>query len=518
MMTAPSARRAAGLLARLEHPWWQFGLFVLATLVTRLVVIDVPIVDLDEASYLVGARDLLNGGRLYVTFADHKPPLVYVYYAACLLLHGGDMTIIRWITMLIWIPLTALGLSAFFGWGRRGLAAGLIWIVYGAAYLGHDMLAVNCELLMMLPLVWALVVARGPRTPAGQARSLGVAGLLIGIAVLFKYQAIFWAPALVLDAWLVRRWRAWRAVFALAVGVTVPLVATYALFAARGTGGDFLYWNVTHNLLYTSHTTSWPSAAQRLAAYLLPFLITVSPLAWAWWQGRRCADRQALLLFVAACSLWIAFLGWRFYPHYFIPLYVPLALGATPFVADGLRDGTRHRRWVTAASVLPLAGFTVANFVLYHSRYRVLAETRPVVSEVTARLQGDPCFGSGPLFVWGYAPIFYATTGLRQATRFVFVDNTLVGHVSGGDEREDDLALIVPEHWDWLMSDLARTRPTYVLDLSPAHLWRWSHTMAGFPRLARWLSMNYDALDVIDGVRIFRLRGCQGQGLIDGDG
>lgn len=45
------------------------------------------------------------------------------------------------------VPLTALAASAFYRHDRRGHAAGLLLLVYGAAFLGHDVLAANTELL-----------------------------------------------------------------------------------------------------------------------------------------------------------------------------------------------------------------------------------------------------------------------------------------------------------------------------------------------------------------------------------
>ena len=56
------------------------------------------------------------------------------------------------------------------------------------------MLAVNCELVMMLPLAWAIVLVRD-ESSLSQRRMLGV-GVLIGIASLVKYQAVLWVPVI----------------------------------------------------------------------------------------------------------------------------------------------------------------------------------------------------------------------------------------------------------------------------------------------------------------------------------
>ena len=511
MQRAERVRHWSGVL---DGPGWpstaaQFGVFAFLSLVTRAVTLGLPVVDVDEASYLVGARDLLfHHGSLYVTFADHKPPLVYVYYALCLMF-GDTMHAVRWMTTIVWLPLTALALSAFFGRGRRGCAAGVLWTVCSAAFLAHDMLAVNCEQLMMLPLAWALVVARGPDVQPGRPYRMGLAGLLAGVAVLFKYQAVVLVPALAIDAVASRGRAAWPGLLALLAGTVVPVAVTYAVFLATGTQQEAAYWNVWHNLLYASTPFHLASATGRMARQLLPFLLTVSPLAYAWWLGRHLANRQVLLLALTTLMFAMSFLGWRFYPHYFVPLYVPLALGAAPWVEASWAAGSPGGKKFAAT----IAGFvivaTVVNAALYRPSSRVYAETRPVYERVAERLRRDACYPGATMFVWGYAPIFYAASGLPQATRFVFIDSTLVGHRSARSAPEP--SLIRSDHWDLLMNDLQRRQPAYVLDTAKAGLFRWRFSVDGFPRLAAWLTREYEPIDTIDEVRILRRRSCLAQ-------
>lgn len=485
----------------------QFALFALVAVLTRLVVMGVSVVDSDEASYVVGATDLLRGGSLYVSYADHKPPLVYLYYAAWLALEPS-IAMVRLATAAVWLPLTALGVSAFLGYGRRGLVAGLLWLYYGAAFLAHDMLAVNCEVLMMLPVTWALVVARGPTARPGSPSRLGVAGLLVGVAVLFKYQAIAIVPALAIDAWVNRGRAATTGVAALAAGALLPLVLTWAAFEGLGNADAFLYWNIEHNLTYLQHSAAWTVAVGRALRYALPFLLVVSPLAWAWWRERHAANRQVVLIALAACALLQAGAGWRFYPHYFIPLYLPLAIGAAPWVASATDPLSVQGRRFVAGTALLLTAFTVANAVLYWPGVTVYAERRMVYEHVAEKIRGDSCAAGGSLFVWGFAPEFYLTTGLRPATRFVYVDNTLVGHVSAGAAMSDDTSLVRAEHWGLLMHDLNASRPAYVLDASGANLFRWRVSPDRFPVFSVWLTREYRQIDVVDGVRIFRRRAC----------
>ena len=82
--TAPADPTKAG--PRAAHAAVVLALFVGASALTRMVVMSADIVNHDEASYIVGSWELLHGRLPYTDFADNKPPLIYVYYAATHLL------------------------------------------------------------------------------------------------------------------------------------------------------------------------------------------------------------------------------------------------------------------------------------------------------------------------------------------------------------------------------------------------------------------------------------------------
>ena len=496
-----------------------FALFAAASTLTRAVVLDVPVVDSDEASYLVGAREMLRGRLLYAEVADHKPPLVFAYYALAQRL-GSGMLSVRLLTSLLVLPLTALALSAVFAHDRRGVLAGLAFLFSSASFLAHDMLAVNCEVLMLLPLSWALLVLeRGAyRVPASFA-----AGLLIGLATLFKYQAAFWLPAPVLAVALVgsgpeggasrprRRRQAVATGTAVLAGFALPLVGSYGLFAVWGAGQDFLYWNLIHNIRYAEATVAPRQALQRALAYGLPALAAMAPLWWAWRRGRRLlpARLRALVWALLVLSLSSACLGFRFYPHYFIPVYAPLALGAAPALAVLLRAPLGIAgRVLLACSGLLLVGFTLANALLYHGRRGVYSETRPVFREVAAVMRADPCWPAQPIFVWGQAPAFYLFADRPPASRFLYVQSTLVGYVAGRAAGDADPRLVLSQHWAWLLADLQRSRPAYVLDTSAAAIGSWQFPLQDFPRLARFVAEGYERVATVGGVVLYRRRGC----------
>jgi hypothetical protein len=428
------------------------------------------------------------------------------------------MLAVRLVTVLATVPLTAYALSAFFSHDRRGRVAAFGYLVASAAFLAHDMHAVHAELLMLLPGAWALVALRDPERAQSPGHA-ALSGVLLGLATLLKYQAAFWLPALGLAILLAgaARLRTLVAALALVLGFAAPPALACLLFALRGAGDAFWYWNVSHNLAYAANPILPAEALLRAARHLLPFLAVTAPLWWGWYRSSRGAGSHAsrLVSFVLLASIPPVFLGLRFYPHYAIQLYAPLALGAAPWLARQLETplGATGRLLVAWAAVA-LVGFSLANAVLYFGRTDVYEETDPAFRRVAARLQRDACHEGASLFVWGFAPMLYYHAGLPVATRFVMPQASLTGYVPGNDaSRGSELntrALVRPQHWDWLMQDLAARRPAYVLDTAPAGIHGWnSYPMAAFPRLAELVGRDYERLDAVDGVHIYRRRGCE---------
>jgi hypothetical protein len=250
----------------------------------------VEVFDVDEAAHAVGSWVLLDGGRLYTDFVDNKPPLLYGYYAVAQVLLGRGLLPVHAFTAIVAVPLAALAASAVFRHDRRGVAAGLLWLVYGASFLAHDMLAANGELVLLLPAAWAIALV-ADEGRAVRWRPLLLAGLLLGLATLVKHQAAFWLPAL---GWAALRARssaggAGKAprVLALGAGFALPLLATWAAFAATGGAHDLAYWLVWRNVLYAANPITVAGALGRAASYLLPWLVATAPLWWAWsWVAR----------------------------------------------------------------------------------------------------------------------------------------------------------------------------------------------------------------------------------------
>jgi hypothetical protein len=519
------------------------AIYVAVSTLTRLVVLSVDIVNVDESSYIIGAWELLHGHVAYSSFADNKPPGIYIYYALTQLFSHGMLSV-RLVTMLVTVPLTAFAASAFYGHDRRGAVAGLAFLVFSAAYDAGEMLAVNCEIVMLLPLAWALVLVRTDRvrlkpdtttitpvvstpevvsTPyvvSGLSRTSRAfaAGVLIGVATLVKYQAVLWAPAVMVafgvGFWPVNRKHTFLALTFFSVGLLIPLLATTGTFALLGGLEGFIYWNITHNVGYVLNPISATAGIALGVRQFLPFVAVTAVLWFGWIRTATAASRywNALVGGMIAASVFACCLGLRFFPHYFVQLYLPLAIASAPWMATAL--SVSPFGWTVAGySLAVLAAFTTSNVM----RYVVATPRLNAVSvHVANTLRRDPCYLGASMFVWGSAPIFYYQADLPPASRFFFPEFPLVRLYAGNRRATERHARgrvrdRRGRHWRWLMADLKRSQPTYILDTAPAHLKMWEYfPLRDYPQLEHFVNRRYDQLEVIDGVQIYRRRGCDG--------
>lgn len=509
-LASPVRVRAGGRRAAV-----LFVLLASVSVATRLPFLRAPFLNVDEAAHLVGSWELLRGRTLYVDFADNKPPLVYLFYAAAQLLLGRGLFSVRLFAAAVVVPLTALGAAAFFGYGRRGVAAALAFVLASTALLASDAHVLHCEHVMLLPFAWSLAVLRSPAALRSPGR-LFAAGGLVGLAALGKQPAAACLGVYALcvlrerrrGPGLVRRWAA------LAAGFAAPLLVAALWLARRGGLRDAVFWIYQFNLGHIDNPMPPADEAARIARMGALILPAALPLAVAagWGLRRRSRGHRTRLPALAAlATLLPALLGLRLFGHYFLPLLFALSLAAAPLF--GARGQRRGRAALVAAGGVAAVGFTLASGVIYDPARGLADVSRPAYEHIGAWVRADEHACDGSLFVWGYAPTVYAHARARLASRFVVPIDSLTGYLAGNDAvregRLDTTARINPAHWDLLMADVEARRPAHVVDTAPADLNRWGRfSMDRFPRLRDFVRRGYDRAAVVDGAVIYRRKAC----------
>ncbi len=313
------------------------GAAVLAVVALAPMVLSLPFLsepmEQDEAVYFSMA---LSGHLPYVEVFDHKPPVIYGWYALSLMFTGGDPSI-EAVRVLAALQLSAAALAVVWvgyllsGW-RLGLTAGLLAAV--ATTNQFLQFNANTETFMLLPTVLAL----GTFLVGLRRRSANwfvLSGALIALATLTKtvgalnfaalLGVLLWSGAMGQVSWeAVRRWS-----LSLTVGAAAVALLAFAPFVISGHFSEFWYANVTYNISYSNLIS--PSAkvyglahidAHVLAGGLFMWVMAGAGAVLLLAKGLR-TEHAALLAGAAAVFLGASLTGQEF-PHYWVPM-VPFA-------------------------------------------------------------------------------------------------------------------------------------------------------------------------------------------------
>lgn len=406
------------------------------------------LVDLAFYSY---AGDLVRmGGTPYVTFWDHKPPLIFLLHAAGLALSGGRV----WGVWLIsYLALLTAAWCAFramrHAFGPAPAALGLTFFAFSVPSIS----AFGLTEWFALPTAWAAALVTVRRDPREQnPLLLGAAlGALGAAAALFKPNLIAgpFVGGLVASVLLLadRRVGAWsRLVAGSALGAAAVLGPVLGYLVATGAFGAFREQVIDYNRAYVATGPGWRMRLRALDAGMLSttaFTTAILPVA-GWVLAGRQLIRRGLrsplspALLMAAVWLPVEFLfaltSGRDYSHYFTPCLAPLAFVvayvgfelAAPTASDG-PVGRAPERATTA--VIPALCATIAAFGVWRMTWRERDDLTPALraAQVDAAVNyvRRNLRAGEPLFVWGHAADVYMFSGHRPASRFVYVQPLL---------------------------------------------------------------------------------------------
>ncbi len=347
--------------ARLRLSWATAALLLLpALLLARFI--NAPF-ERDEAIYSVVAQGLLNGDVLYQGPWDHKPPLIFVWYAMSFVLFGESVVAPRILALVFFLGSTYTVLTiaklllprrdAYIAALTMGSTAGLVMLRPAA----------NAEIFTTLPALGALLAAvhglrvgRSPGTGAWQW--FLVAGLLSGFAVLTKQVVLFPTAAIGLTILASSDQRA-RDVMVFVGGGMIALGLVVLPFVVAGGWDDFFYANFTYNRLYFAADGPDPlTSTIRFAVIAAPFVfIALLGAKHLWSTDRRPEARLVLLWSVASVAS--VFSTGRAYEHYWVMTFPALALLAGYAASAGLlrQPTSRSLKRVGFVGALGVTGF-----------------------------------------------------------------------------------------------------------------------------------------------------------------
>jgi 4-amino-4-deoxy-L-arabinose transferase-like glycosyltransferase len=471
---------------------------------------------MDESVYVVVARELLHGGRLYIDVVDRKPPLLYWVYAAILRTFGTGNWLALHAVGLLWVLATmgALHLVGLRLSGRSaGLVAALLYAVF-QTFWDYSNLAFNGEVLMNLPIVVGLAIAFSPSRSrwrpellvAGAMPALGfllkqpggIAALPLGIYVLLpgyrRARGLSMRQSLVHAALL-------------SVGFAATLAAVALVLSRQGNLREAVYWSVlNHDVTYGPLTRVFWTLGSRMtlifSACCAPLLLGVywSLRDGELWGGRE-AERLALIVFLVVSAVGTAASG-RFFDYYYIQLLPPLCLLAAPWFAV---TWERHAGSLGAHATQAAVALCAIVFLVHN-----LSHVPPALGQTRlARYIRAHSSPEDRLFLWGGTTKFYLQADLRPASRYILFF-PLTGFIFGSPWRhdpshEDTRNRIVPGAWANLEHDFARHPPRYILD-TEASYYPPKYPITDFPFLRDLVAQHYHLVFTAPQGRLYERR------------
>src|SRR5262249_31647915 len=317
-----------------------------------------------------------------------KPPLLFWIYTAIFFVVGPynwvalHLLAVGWVLLTMW-GLYALGKALFHR--EVGLVAALLYSIYTASVY-YRLLAFNGEVMMNLPIVWALYVALKPN-PSGRSLALVLSGFLLGGAFLIKQPAAIAALPVglyvLLPAYRAQRHLRLRHSVVHAALLTISYFLTLGLVAlvlhAQGNLRDAYYWTVGDHALVQGlpdldfwRLTIGMSLAFAVAWHPLVCLCFLSVRECCTRGARYWAHMKAeytALLMLLGCSFVGVAAGRQYQLQYFHQLLPALVLLGAPVLTAIWTQTCTYRFFLLQPRTLKIllattaVGFLIANTI-----------------------------------------------------------------------------------------------------------------------------------------------------------
>src|SRR5437870_10701295 len=187
----------------------------------------------DEAYYGTIANDILDGGTVYRTAVDTKPPGMYYIYAGVFRVAGRNNLLAVHLLAIFVVAATALvvrrvGARVADEWA--GAWSGIGYAVFVHAYRPGDTLTANTEIFASLPLALSVLAFLQGERKAGWGWMF-LSGTLVGVATLIRQPSAVTLGAMLaylIYLWLIPQYQSLGRVLAAGSGVVTGFIAVIA--------------------------------------------------------------------------------------------------------------------------------------------------------------------------------------------------------------------------------------------------------------------------------------------------
>ena len=476
----------------------------------------------DEGYYGTIANDILDGGAVYHTAVDTKPPGMYYIYAGVFRVAGRNNLFAVHLLAIFVVVATALvvrRIGARVAGDWAGAWSGIGYAVFVHAYWPSDTLGANSEIFASLPLALSvLAFLQGQRKPFSGLMFLS--GALVGVATLIRQTSavnLSVMLACLAYCWLIARTHSFARVLAAGSGVMIGFIVVIAALAwyyqLHGNLHDAYLWALAFAIRYARSETTFGYVLKRLVTVHLA-VILLSGLLWYFgilqvvetvrslWRRKPVPSEAILLILWFGLSYLVIFVGWRFPGHYHLAVLPPLSILAGQAFARFVVEQRRcsQQRWrlirtcIIAATALPTIGFLLVAFIVRTQTLHFLPTVRRIVQETSP---------NDRIFVWGSSPQLYSFSGRRMATRFVSCTHLVGAYASRPRDVRDRGESVIPETWAMFQADWEAHPPVLIIDTSAVDQFWSRHPMTRYPVLRACLP-GYRVEGVVNGETIYR--------------
>jgi hypothetical protein len=406
-----------------------------------------------------------------------------------------------------------------------GQAATLLYLFLADPSFHTVAVRAQCETFIALAVTGAFVLLARSRNGSSPGLLFG-AGVLLGTAFAFKYNAAVYGVAALVALWAWKKLTLRSALVLVAGSAVVPL-ALFLVFAVTGTLPDLYDATITYNVRYSGETYR---GAGHAVWYLLTFPIRHARVDGLWLLGGAgCAvllalslqrrDRLVVPAWVAAACVVIAINGSRGLPQYFVQALPALALAAA--WAGAL---LWTRRTALNVVVLAIAAFGVwrvneftnySRAIVHDARYALHQISREehlanygdrtqrkysalAMAELADFVRGRTSAGD-TIYIFGFSSGAYVLAERASASRFFWSRPVIVdfnapkpGYGVAGlraDLERAQPAIVALQVRDW-MPDVQDSAAFFM----------------STPQLADWLTAAYTRVDGPAGYEIWQRR------------
>jgi hypothetical protein len=386
----------------------------------------------DEGIYQVIGTSLNHGRLLYSQIFDNKPPLLYWLYTS---LHSDQFSVrlASLIFGLLSVGIFFLLSKKLFKDTKDNKIVSLVTFVFAILF-GLPMLEgniANAENFMLLPIITSALLIINQRR-------FFVAGLLLGIAFLFKIVAVFDLSAffifcfiLNLNSLSINSLKKELKLLPIIVGFFLPLALVSLFFISNNTFMDFVKATFISNISYVSY-------GNRVGP--LPILLFIKLgllvvfLSYIFVKRKKIGHSSLFILIWFAFSLFNAFFSQRPYTHYLLVLIPSLSLMVGLILFD-----KKYQRIIAATFLIALfaiaRGFGIPsinknisyyqNFISYMAGKETMASYQRFFDRRTpfdyeiARFIRPKLIKGDTVFIWGNNAQLYELLGVVAPTKYI---------------------------------------------------------------------------------------------------